>query len=175
MRNQYRSDFILQYKLGLLPKSIVKQIAPSTKNYWRNKDYNNFFAAEVIYTQEKNIKIVKAFLSQKQLLNAAKAIYHIFMKVQDLTQHSKQWHECLRNNKELVVKTIEQQKHFLGFKRTLKAFNISVHQFYAWRDTRNCKTSIFKLCTKRFPRQLNLKSVYIISNIYLIPSFNIGL
>lgn len=79
MKNQYHSDFILQYKLGLLPKNIVKKIPPTTTHYWRNTPNNNFFAPDVLYAQEQNMTLVKEFLSRKELLRAAKAMYHIFL------------------------------------------------------------------------------------------------
>lgn len=66
------------------------------------------------------------------------------------------------NNKELIVQTIEKQKHVLGLKRSLRIFNITSYQFYAWKNTGKCHTSVFKQCVKRYPRQLNNKSIQVI-------------
>ena len=162
MKKRYHSDFILQYKLGLLPNDIVTEIAPSTKHYWRNQAYNNFFAPEVLYAQEKNIEMMKAYLSRRELIYAVKAMYHVFLVVQELTQQSKIWQKCANENKALVVQTIEKHKSVLGFKRALKALNITRNQFYTWRDASAYKASIFKLCLKRFPNQIQQSSVSLI-------------
>lgn len=70
-------------------------------------------------------------------------------------QHSNDWRKWVLDNKILVVQSFEHQKKYLGFKRMLKAFNISSNQFYLWRNESECKTSVFK----RFPNPLSLKSV----------------
>lgn len=68
MKKRYHSDFILQYKLGLLPKHIVDDVSASTKHYWHNQAYNNFFAPEVLYAQEKNMEYGKSVFITKGIV-----------------------------------------------------------------------------------------------------------
>ena len=171
MKNRYHSDFIIQYKLGLLNRDVVKQIAPATKNYWRKNDYNNYFAPEVLYAQQENMDMVKTFLSRKKLLYAAKAIYHVFLAFKLIAWHAKGFKKSLANHKDLVVNTIERCKNYLGIKRALNVFGISANQFYAWKNNANCAISVWGRCYKKFPNQLTIKEVKTIKEYLVNPNF----
>ena len=171
MKNKYHSDFIIQFKLGLLAHDVVKQIAPATKNYWRKNDYNNYFAPEVLYAQQENMDMVKTFLSRKKLLYVAKAIYHVFLTFKFIATQAKGFKRSLANHKELVVNTIERCNISLGIKRTLKALGISANQFYVWKNSGNCAISVLGRCYKKFPNQLTIKKVKIIKEYLVNPNF----
>ncbi len=164
MRKKYHSDFIIQYKLGLLPTHIVAQIPPLTTFHWRNNDYSKFFAEDILYAQQQNMDMIKTFLARKQLLNAAKALYHIFLVIQLIAHQSKLFKQQLYNHRTLIVKTIDRSKDALGLQRVLQLFTISANQYYSWKQQRKCFYSLFNQCVRRFPNQLSVQHVGIIKN-----------
>lgn len=169
-KNRYHSDFILQYKLGLLPDDIVRKVAPSTKHYWRSNSYN-YFAPEALYAQQENMEMVKVLLSHKKLLQVAKAAYKIHSFIHQMASGLKTFNEQLVNRKTEVVSLIEQCKVTLGLKRACRIVGISVQQFYTWRNDQKCHDSVFGLCRRRFSNQLTAKEVSRIKSYLTDPRF----
>ena len=78
MKRSYHTDIMIQYKLGILPREVIEQIPSSTIDNWRKRDINKYFGIDNIRDYEKNLGMMKDFLSRKSLLNAAKALYYIY-------------------------------------------------------------------------------------------------
>ncbi len=171
MKRRYHSDFILQYKLGLLPQHIIDQIPVTTRHYWKNGAYDNYFAPEVLYAQEENMQLIKTLLMRKELLVAAKGFYHVFMTLQQITASNKTMQNHIRRHRKQVVQSIETHKNTLGFERLLKVYGISKHQFYAWRSEKRCAISLFQKCYKRYPNQLSVKAVTTIKTYLTNPEY----
>ena len=81
MKRSYHTDICLQYKLGLLDAEIQNQIPYTTLANWRKKDFNQYFGMDGCITDEK-IELIRNFITHKQLLNAAKAIYFVYSFLQ---------------------------------------------------------------------------------------------
>ena len=71
MKRSYCTDLAAQYKYGLLRKDIYKTIPKSTLYVWKKKDFSKMVGYDIVFTDEK-LELIKAFLSNKNLLNAAK-------------------------------------------------------------------------------------------------------
>ncbi len=157
--------------MGLLPEHIVKQVAPATKTYWRKNNYSNYFAPEVLYAQQDNMEMIKAFLSRKKLLYAAKALYRIYQFILPIAIQTDGFTHQLKAKKTMLIQLIENCKKTLGLKRATRLVGISAQQFYAWKSHRKCASSIFNSCYKRFPNQLPGQEVSLIKGYLLNPKF----
>ena len=100
-----------------------------------------------------------AFLTRKKLLQAAKALYYIFLSYKSVINKLQNTGKLFFESKELVIDTIDRTKHILGFKRVLKVFDITSQTYYYWKNKVKCTDSLLNLCKKRHPLQLTNKKV----------------
>ena len=171
MRRKYHSDLIIQFKLGILPKEVTKSIPPSTRSYWNINAYDNYFAADTLYAQQENMKMIKALVNHRRLFQVTKVICKVFFVYQAFMISCKQFQKQVFESKDLVVKTIEKCRSHLGFDRTLRLFQISKHQFYAWKNSVSCSLSVFNKCLRKYPNQLSVPEVNVMKQYLTNPDF----
>ncbi len=138
---------------------MVKAIPPATAFHWRNTDYSNYFGSEILYSQEDNMKMMKTFLSRKELLFAAKALYHLFLLVQQVLMESKDFKDKLKARKEDVIKEIEKAREYLGLQRAIKMVGLTHQQYDAWKNKKSCALSPLNTCLKRYPNQIRSQGI----------------
>ena len=138
MKRSYHTDICLQYKLGLLDAEIQNQIPYTTLANWRKKDFNQHFGMDGCFTEEK-IELIRNFISHKQLLNAAKAIYFVYSFFTKICFEFKQRKKIFRKYKDEIINIIDYIKLTIGFNSALKRFQITYQQYYAWKKKINCK------------------------------------
>jgi len=160
MNKTYHTDFKIKYKLGLLEPSILKEVPRTTLFHWRNKDFSEIVGSS--FCEEEDIVMIKDFLSRKKLLQAAKALYSIFLVYQNIVQNLEHKNSVLLASKKMVIETIEKTRFALGFKRSLRMFSISYQQFYSWKGKLICQNSALGLCKKRHLLQLTSQEVDVI-------------
>ena len=171
MKRSYHTDIIIQYKLGILPKEIFKQIPSSTLDNWKNRDTCKLFGLDNVRDSEENLKMMKDYLSVKVLLKVAKAVYFIYCTYVMLFDSVKNKKKIFRQSKEIIINTIDRVKDSIGQERALRAFNISYQQFYAWKKKINCKISPANLCRKIYHNQLTAKEVDTIKEYLTKPEY----
>lgn len=159
MKRSYHTDILIQYKLGLLPQKVLKQIPSSTIDHWKKRDISRYFGMDSIADYEKNLAMMKDILSRKKLLNAAKALYYIHCSYVKLFEKVKYKKSIIRQSGATIIKTIDQVKNAIGQARALKAFGISHQQYYAWKRIRRCAISPANNCRKVYHNQLTTKEV----------------
>lgn len=103
--------------------------------------------------------MIKDFLSKKQLLNAAKALYFIYSTHYKIIQSIKSRKKLFRQSKSLVLSTIDKIKDVIGIQKAVRAFGISYQQYYAWGKQIKCNLSPVSLCRKLYHNQLTFKEV----------------
>lgn len=172
IKRSYHSDFILQYKLGLLPPEIVKKVPSSTRSYWNKNDYSRLIGNEyMMLDKEDNLKMIRNFATNKKLEKAAKALYFTFCTYVDIVGKISATNKQLKNHKLKVVQAIERTRQDLGINRALKLWGISKNQYYAWKNVKKCTKSAFDLCIKKFSNQLTFKEVGVIKKYLKDPKF----
>ena len=115
---------------------------------------------------------MKSFIDNIRLIKAAKALYHIHITYISLTQKIKGRKKVFREQKKIILKTIEKVKNEIGQNRALKAFDISSQQYYAWKRKIECKLTPQILCRKNYPTQLTDNEVNTIKT-YLQKKYSI--
>lgn len=171
MKHSYHTDIALQYKLGILDGNVVTQIPSSTLHNWKHKDFSALVGAEYAADFEQNIRMVKAFLSKKHLLYAAKSIYFIYSAYAKILGTVKNRKRIYRQAKSTIICTVERVKQTIGIHRALRAFDITYQQYYAWKRMNDCKESPFNLCRKQNFNQLTTKEVSTIKSYLNEPNY----
>lgn len=159
MKHSYHTDIAIQYKLGMLDRSLITNIPSSTLHNWKNKDFSLFVGTEYVADYEKNLELIKKYISNKTLMNAAKAIYIVYCTYVDLFDLLKNKKKILRQSSELIINTIDRIKDTVGLTRAMRAFNISHQQYYAWKRKKQCKIYSHYLCRKIYHNQLSFKEI----------------
>ncbi len=115
----------------------------------------------------EEIQIMREFLTRKKLLQAAKALYFIFLTYQSVISRIKNSKKLFFEAKELVFDTIDRTKDTLGFDRVLNIFKISSQTYYYWKNKLKCPNSFLGLCKLRHPLQLTNREILSIKQ-YLV-------
>ena len=162
MKRTYHTNLQIKYLLGLLDKEIVSRIPNSTLYNWRKKGFGHIFGLPDI--NEKDITVMKEFLSKKKLLRAAKALYYIYSVYQRIIFTSSKIRKQFLKYSEEIINTIDLTKDALGLDKAFKMFMISPSTYYYWKNKINCTNSLLKLCRIRHPQQLTNNEVSVIKD-----------
>ena len=171
MKRSYHTDILIQYKLGILPSEVLRQIPSSTLDNWKKRDINHYFGLDNIRDYEKNLDMIKDFLSKKALLNAAKAVYFIYSSYVKIFENVKNKKKILLQSKITIIKTIDRVKDIIGQNRALKAFGISHQQYYAWKRNKRCRVLPDNPCRKVYHNQLTFNEVNVIKEYLVKPQY----
>lgn len=152
MKRSYHTNLLIKYKLGILEESKIKAIPNSTLYNWRHRDFSHIIGLPDVNDSE--IEIMKEFLSRKKLLQAAKALYFIFLTFQTVISRINN-KKLFFESKELVIDTIDRTKDILNFDRVLNIFKISSQTYYYWKDKVKCNSFLNK-CRQKHPLQLSV-------------------
>lgn len=161
MKQSYHTDIAVKYKLGILEKSVAGQIPASTLFNWKNKDFSHYFGYNEYYYDD-NIEMIKAYLSRKELLAAAKAVYFVYSAFSSLFFSVKSAFKVLRESKKTVIDIIDRITSLVGKDRALKAFRISSQQYYAWKNRIMCPVFTFLQCRKIYHNQITDSEIRIV-------------
>lgn len=152
---KYHTDLILQFKLKLLPVETVKSIPHSTRHNWNKRNMTQLFGYDAALASEGNMAMIKDFLSRKRLMKCAKALYFVHQTYAGILNSLKRKKKIMKDNKKVIIDTIERIKNDIGFKRALNFFGISYQRFYTWKKEFDCKSSLPGLCRLRHVNQLS--------------------
>lgn len=171
-KRSYHTDIVIQYKLGMLPVEVLKQIPSSTLDNWKNRNTCRLFGLEYVHDFNDNFKMMKDFLAKKSLLKAAKAVYFVYGTYVELFEAVKNKRKVFRQSKDIIINTIDRVKDVIGQNRALRAFGISYQQFYAWKKKIKCKLYPEVLCRKTYHNQLTAKEVSTINEYLKKPEYS---
>ena len=157
MKRSYHTDIMIKYKLGVLEPGTIEKIPSSTLFNWKNKDFSQVFGLPDVNDSE--IDLMREFLTRKKLMQAAKALYFLFLTYKSVVNNFSNKKKLFYDLKELIVDTIDRTKEILGFDRVLNIFDISVSTYYYWKYKVKCSDSLLKLCRIKHPLQLTVKEV----------------
>ena len=154
MKKCYYTDIQIQCKLGLLSEENRKRIPKSTQYTWKNKDFSKFVGSEIIFSDE-NLELIRAFLSNQTLRNAAKSLFFIYSTLISITKNVRGMKTIMRKNREKIVETIDYVIPFIGLKHACKLFQISIGQFFCMET----KSLLFPFSGKEMFKTERLKYI----------------
>jgi len=155
MKRSYHTNLLIKYKLGLLEESKIKTIPNSTLYNWRQRDFSKIIGLPDVNDTE--VDLMRELLSRKKLLEAAKALYYIFLSFKAVLNRIND-RKLFFESKELVIDTIDRTKDILNFDRVLNIFKISSQTYYYWKDKLKCN-SFLNICRRKHPLQLSVMEI----------------
>ena len=158
VRNGLHHDVLTSEQISSIPRSNISR--------WKHEPDDKYMFCEINSIIKQEVELIKRINQSSKI----KRINHAYFKLAD-TFHEviskiKGVRQLLKNQKELIVNTIESVKSSIPIDKALKVFNISRSTFENYKSIviHKCNASYFNWCVKRFSNQLLPKEVKTIKN-----------
>ena len=171
-RAKYHSSIVLLYlchKEHLLPDQFRKSIPYSTAATWRKSSETSFVGHEFSSMQQQGLEWVELFLKYQNLKHTILFIAKVWIRLSDLfvPLFNKKIHQ------QRVINEIQYLCFLLPKKIVLKIFHVSSQSFTNSLNKLKyaCLDSSMNLCRKKYPKQLTLKEVGTMKELFYDPRF----
>lgn len=160
--NSYHSAIKISYALGLqnqiLPDDFLNSIPRSTTQIWKDLNIDKFVGTEFASKVEVNIEQTQRFLDERleKMRLAFDAFARLYLSVIELVG-KKNLKEVVKNNKDTVIRLVENFPLEVNRYLVCKFLQITPHQFNIWKNNQQylCPFSAIGYCRKRFPNQIS--------------------
>lgn len=155
-KRTYHPLVIFLYFSGALDKKYIKQIPPTTIQYWKSLDHTTMFGFEWVEKTCDNI-YKQEFTTKKKVIKQSVRICSRILKTFSTMYPEKQYKKTARKYSAVIVRTIDTITPQIDLDIACKILKISNQQYYRWKNKLNCTASILNLCFKVHPSQLSLE------------------
>ena len=134
----------------------IMMIPRSNLSRWRNEASNKYQYAQLNQIIEKEVDFIKRMNQSSKLKKINEGYFKLCDTFHEVISSVKGVQSLLKEQKELIVNTIEKVVDIIPIEKALKVFNISrsTYQNYKSIVIHRCEASYFNWCTKRLPNQL---------------------
>ena len=148
----------------VLSSEQIMMIPRSNLSRWKNEANNKYQYAELNQIIEKEVDFIKRMNQSSKLKKINESYFKLCDTFHEVISNVKCIQTLLKEQKELIVNTIEKVAGIIPIEKALKVFNISrsTYQNYKSIVIHKCETSYFNWCTKRLPNQLLPSEVKVI-------------
>lgn len=142
-------DYVLTAEqIATIPRSNISR--------WKNEADDKYIFCELkdIITQE--IELIKRINQSSNIKKINQGYFKLADTFHKVISKIKGLKSLIKEQKEIIVNTIDQVKNIVPINKTLKIFNISRSTYENYKSiiVHKCEASYFNWCTKRFPNQL---------------------
>jgi putative transposase len=164
MRKSWDTNVKHYYRLGLednLPYELNASVPNSNKFRWKHEPEDKYVGCELAEFVNQEIELLKRIGQSSNIKKINESYFKLVDSFHEMISDVKGIKSIIKDQKELVINTIESVKDSIPIDKALKVFNISrtTYQNYKTIVIHKCEASYFKWCTKRFPNQLLPKEV----------------
>lgn len=155
------------YRLGLednIPTPMRKNISSSNKFRWRNEKENKYEGCSMSNFIQEELQLIKRIGQSTRDKKTIQTYLKLSDTFREIIKDVKGVKLAIKNQKELIVNTIEDIKDTIPINDALRFFNISrtTYQNYKSLVIHKCNASYFSWCTRKFPNQLLTSEVEVI-------------
>ncbi|MES2812055.1 MAG: DDE-type integrase/transposase/recombinase [Bacteroidota bacterium] len=156
-----------------LPDEIKTQIPRTNIHRWSKEDNEKYLGCNVAVFINQELELIRKTNQSRN----AKRILETYFKLSETYHHMTASlngiRQKIKNNKHLLIETIEELKHDIPVDQAIKIFNISraTYQNYKTLVLNKCNASYFEWCVKRYPHQLLHKEVLKIKTYFENPAY----
>jgi putative transposase len=140
----------------ILTSAQIADIPSSNLWRWRHESDDKYLYSDINQIIKKEIELIKRLNQSSRIKNIFKNYFKLHDTFHEIISNLKGIKSLVRDQKELIVNSIEQVKNIIPIGDALKVFDISrsTYENYKTIIIHDCHTSYFEWCTKRFPYQL---------------------
>ncbi|WP_299272415.1 DDE-type integrase/transposase/recombinase [uncultured Psychroserpens sp.] len=145
----------------LLSTDQISSIPSSNLSRWKNEPDDKYAFSEINQIIKKEIEFIKRMNQSSKIKKINESYFKLADTFHHVVSNIKGVTSLLKNQKELIVNTINALKDIIPINNALKLFNISRSTFENYKSIviHKCNASYFKWCVKRLSNQLLPKEV----------------
>lgn len=161
-RKTYDTRVKYLVRKGLLPDLYRRKIHRSLISKWKRESPEKYTGYELNDDISELYELMKKVSEDQRMVKTLKSFYRIITTLKNIIGTGSDYINKLRDNKYLVIDTIQRTKKTLGLKRTIKLMGMSQSTFRIWamESYFRCGHSITKLCNNSYPQQLTPKEIH---------------
>ena len=146
---------------NILPFELRKEIPKSNLHRWKNELEDKYTGCEIAEFINQEIELIRRINQSSNIKRINENYFKLLDTLHEVISNIKGIKSIIKQEKELVVNTIEHVKDTIPIGKALKVFNISRTTYHNYKTIviHKCEASYFKWCARRFPNQLLPKEV----------------
>ena len=155
-RNGLLNDILSANQIATIPRSNISR--------WKKETDDKYSFCEINDIIKQEIELIKRLNQSYKIKKINESYFKLADTFHEVISKLKGVKSLVKEQKAVIVDTIEQVKDILPINKALKVFNISRSTFENYKSILiyKCDSSYFNWCTKRFPNQLLPTEVQII-------------
>jgi hypothetical protein len=155
-KRTYHPMLMVMYFAGTLDKRVLREISPTTIQYWKSLDHTEMYGYDLIQDTFNNYTRLEFSIRKlviQQSIRICSRIIHTYKSVLTHDVYKK----IYRKHAKTIIATIDTITPHITFKKACRVFEISEQQYYKWKNRIHCTASVLNLCFKVHPSQLQLQ------------------
>ena len=150
----------------ILTVNQISNIPSSNLSRWKREPNDKYLHSEINQIIKQEIEFIKRINQSSRIKRINKAYFKLADTFHEIISKIKGVKSLLKNEKNLVVNTIDALKDIIPINNAIKLFNISRSTFENYKSIviHKCNASYFNWCAKRFSNQLLPKEVQTIKS-----------
>jgi hypothetical protein len=147
----------------LSPDQITK-IPRSNISRWKQETDDKYAFCDINNIIKQEVELIKRINQSSKIKKINESYFKLADTFHEVISKIKGVKSVIKQQKELIVNTIESVKDIISIDKALKVFNISRSTFENYKSIviHKCNESYFKWCVKRFSNQLLANEVKMI-------------
>jgi len=140
----------------ILTSEQIALIPPSNISRWKNETDDKYTFCEINNSIKQEVELIKRINQSSKIKKINESYFKLADTFHEVISNVKGIKSILKQQKELVVNTIESVKGGISINTALKIFNLSRSTFENYKSIviHKCNASYFNWCVKRFSNQL---------------------
>lgn len=147
-RHGLLQDILTKEQLALIPSSNISR--------WKQESETKYEYSEINDIIQQEVDLIKRLNQSSKIKKINQSYFKLADTFHEVISKVKGVKSLIKEQKEIIVDTIEQVKNIIPIDKALKVFNISRSTFESYKSIliHKCESSYFNWCTKRLPNQL---------------------
>jgi putative transposase len=160
--NSYHTIVKQLVKRNNLPGKYLDQINRSTIWRWNQEEKDKYVGYEL-----SNIEVLEEFISRQEAQKVMRYWLKIACAISYLPGMSKHFHNALKDNLSMFIKSILKYQNDVDIKLLLRLCKVPLSLFYFWKNQviKKCDTSPLLLCRRIYPGQLTNGEVSVMKSL----------
>ena len=157
-RNGLLQDVLTADQIATIPNSNISR--------WKNEKDDKYSFCEINQIIKQEVDLIKRLNQSSRIKKINQSYFKLADTFHEVISQIKGVKLIIKEQKEVVINTIENVKDHIPIEKALKVFNISRSTFENYKSIliHKCESSYFKWCTRRFSSQLLPTEVTTIKN-----------
>jgi len=147
-RNGLLNEILTADQLVTIPRSNISR--------WKLESDDKYSFCEINDIIKQEIELIKRLNQSSKIKKINQSYFKLADTFHNVISKVRGVKSLIKEQKELIVDTIEEVKKIIPIDKALKIFNISRSTFENYKSIviHKCDSSYFNWCTRRFPNQL---------------------